>query len=595
MDSLRAVVRSLLKQRIFQPLHNFESRLSFFTPSDWFIVATIGIVMALAAGTLLAGVSVALTDEVPARGGTYIEGVAGTPRFVNPLLAISDTDRDLTALVYSGLLKANPDGSLSPDLASSYDISKDQRTYTFTLKDTARFHDGAQVTAEDVAFTVRQAQNPDVKSPARANWEGVDVTIIDPKTVSFTLKTPYAPFLQNTTLGILPKHLWQGVTAEQFPFSTLNANPVGSGPYTVANVKRNSSGIPTEYDLVAFTRGTRTPFIANFIFKFYADVDVLKNAFNQGAVSAAYGIAPSSISAAHLVNEAIFGRVFGVFFNQNQNKIFSEEPVRRALDIAVDKNALVSTILKGYGSAIDGPLPPEGIGISAANAGSKEERIASARAVLVKAGWKAGTDGVFEKTVTVNKKKQTERLAFSLSTSNMSELKSAAELAADDWKALGADVALQFFDQNDLTIDVLRPRKYDALLFGLVVGRESDLYPFWHSSQRNDPGLNIALYANANVDKALEAARTEDDPLARREKVKTAAKTIASETAAVFLYTPHFVYLSPPSAQGIVLGTIETPSDRFISVDEWYLMTERLWPVFTMNWHSVFNNLFNHI
>ncbi len=419
MESLRAFVRSLFKGRVFGPIRNFESKLSFFTPSDWFVVGVLACVMALAAGTLLAGVSVALTVEVPEHGGTYTEGVIGTPRFINPLLAISDTDRDLTELVYSGLMKENPDGSLSPDLASNYSVTSDGLTYTFTLKDNARFQDGTPVTADDVVFTVRAAQNPDIKSPLRANWQGVDAEVVDPKTISFTLKTPYAPFLQNTTLGILPKHLWQGVTAEEFPFSTLNTKPVGSGPYRIANVAQNSSGIPTEYDLSAFTGGTRVPYIATFVFKFYNDAGELLSAFNTGEIGSAYGIDPSAVTAAHTVNEAVFGRVFAVFFNKNQNAIFADPAVRQALDAAVDKSALIASVLSGYGSAIDGPLPPLTAGKNAPSALSPAERLATAQAILAKAGWKIGADGVFAKTSGTGKKKQTVRLAFSLATSNV--------------------------------------------------------------------------------------------------------------------------------------------------------------------------------
>ena len=360
MESFRAFVRLLFKRRVFGPIENFEKKLSsFFTPSDWFVVGILACIMALAAGTLLAGVSVALTVEVPEHGGTYTEGVVGTPRFVNPLLAISDTDRDLSELIYSGLMKDDADGSLSaPDLASSYSISADKLTYTFTLKDDARFQDGTPVTADDVAFTVQQAQNPDIKSPLRANWQGIDVEVLDPRTISFTLKSPYAPFLENTTLGILPKHLWQGVTAEEFPFTTLNAKPIGSGPYLVLGVDQNSSGIPTDYRLSAFAGGVRPPYIGTFVMRFYPDATTLERAFNQGEVGAAYGVDPSAVTAAHSVNEAIFGRVFAVFFNQNQNAIFADPAVRQALDAAIDKDALITSVLGGYGSAIDGPLPP---------------------------------------------------------------------------------------------------------------------------------------------------------------------------------------------------------------------------------------------
>lgn len=589
MDSFRALTAALLKRRISAPLSALEQRISsLLSASDWFVVAILGAVMALAAGTLLAGVSVAMTVEVPEHGGVYTEGVIGTPRFVNPLLAISDTDRDLSALVYSGLLKEDPDGSLSPDLASSYTVSNDKLTYTFMLKDDARFQDGTPVTAEDIAYTVQEAQNPDVKSSVRANWQGVTVAIVDPKTVSFTLKSPYAPFLENATLGILPKHLWQGVTAEEFPFSTLNTHPVGSGPYRVAGVAQNSSGIPTEYDLAAFSGGARAPYISAFVFRFYADADLLTRALNQGEVAAAYGVDPKGVSAAYSLKEAVYNRIFAVFLDQNQNKIFADAAVRQALDESVDKGALVSTVLHGYGSVIDGPLPPDatvgGTGVPA--------DLAGARAILEKDGWKMGDDGVYAKTTGTGKKKATQRLAFSLSTSNAPDLKSAAQAVAGDWKALGADVSLQFFEASDLATDVIQPRKYDALLFGEVVGRGSDLYPFWHSSQMNDPGLNIALYANASVDKLLEAARIEQDPALRRAKAEAAAKTISAETAAIFLYSPHFVYLAPQDARGIMLDTIDTPSDRFAGADRWYLSTERVWPVFELDGTELIGKIF---
>lgn len=582
MQSLRAFLRALLKHRIIPTVHTFEKRLSLLTPSDRLIAGTLALVMTFSVGALLASISISLTEVVPAHGGTYTEGLIGSPRFINPVLAISDTDRDLTTLVFSGLLQSNPDGSLSPDLAESYTVSDDKRTYTFVLKDTARFHDGKQVTADDVLFTIRAVENPDIKSPRRADWEGVEVNVIDTKTVSFVLKTPYAPFLENMTVGIVPKHIWQDVTAEEFPFSTRNTEPVGSGPYRVESVKRNSSGISTEYLLTAITSGTRIPYIDHIVFKIYSNAENLKDALNQGKVQAAHSIEPSGTLAPIALNEAVFGRVFGVFFNQSQNKIFADTVVRRALDKAVDKQRIVSTVLGGHGSVIDGPLPPDSANTAPVET-SAEERILKAREILANGGWKAGADGILTKTIVVAKKKETVRLAFSLSTSNVPELKQSAEMVADDWRQIGADVELKFFDQNDLNVGVLRPRKYDALLFGLVIGRDLDLFAFWHSSQRNDPGLNIALYANVDNDKKLEALRTISDPVTRLERARTVAESIQNDIAAVFLYTPYFVYATPPELSGMHLGTIATPSDRFIRADQWFLKTERVWPIFKRN------------
>lgn len=580
MESLRAFLRALLRHRTIPSLQNLEAKTKVFTPSDWLVVGVLGAVMTFTVASMLASISLTLAVEVPAHGGTYTEGLAESPRFINPLLAISDTDRDLTTLVFSGLLRSNPDGSLSPDLASSYTVSDDQLTYTFTLDDHARFHDGTPVTAEDVAFTVQEAENPDIKSPRRADWEGVTVTAVDPKTVSFSLKSPYAPFLENMTLGILPKHIWQKVSPEEFPFSTLNASPIGSGPYKVESLKRNSSGIPTEYHLTAVSEGTRIPYIQNFIFKIYSNAIDLKSALNKGEVNAAHSIDTTGLIGTHTVNEAIFGRVFGVFFNQNQNKIFANKAVRQALDVAVDKQALVSTILAGHGSVIDGPLPPNAVGSVAKDVRTADERIAQAEGILAKDGWVAGADGILTKTTGSGKKKETLRLSFSLSTSNVPELKHTAELVAADWQKVGAEVDLKFFDQNDLNVGVIRPRKYDALLFGLVIGRDLDLFAFWHSSQRNDPGLNIALYANVETDKKLSALRTLANPALRADKARAIADDITNDSAAVFLYTPYFVYVTPLDVSGMKLGIISTPNDRFNAADQWYVRTEHVWPIF---------------
>lgn len=571
---MRALLRAFNKRRHVKLLSSLEERLEkLLSPSDWAVVAFLSFVAFLSAGALLASVSLASAISVPTTGGHIHEGLVGNPRFLNPLLAISETDRDLTELVYSGLMKQESGGGLSPDIAESFTLSEDKLTYTFIIKSNAKFHDGAPVTAEDVAFTIRAAQNPEIKSPRRANWEGVTVETPDPRTVTFLLPEPYAPFLENTTIGILPAHIWRDLTPEEFQFSSVNAEPIGSGPYLVENVEISDSGIPTKYDLRAFDKGARTPFINRITFTFYQNAEELTKALKDGAIDAAHSIHPDTRGNERTLHEATFGRVFAVFFNQNQNDIFTERGVRAALDAAVDKRKIIDTVVGGYGSPLSGPLPSH---VDETAVLSREERLARAVEILENAGWELGEDGVRVKTV----KKEKKRLAFSLSTANAPELKRAAELVRDDWQAIGASVDVKFFEQNDLNSEVLRPRKYDALLFGLVIGRENDLYAFWHSSQRNDPGLNIALYANIDADKLLQSARSESDDEKRAELIEKAVSEIRDDVGAVFLYAPHFVYLLPASIQGVAIDTVVNPSDRFTSIEDWYLGSDLIWPIF---------------
>lgn len=518
-----------------------------------------------------------LSDDVPTTGGELVEGIVGTPRFVNPLLAISDADRDLTALVYSGLMKKNPDGSLSPDLAAGYEISPDGLSYTFTLKEDARFHDGTPVTADDVEFTVNRAKDPLLKSPRRASWEGVTVEKVSDHVVAFTLKQSYFPFLENTTLGILPKHIWGGLNSEQFSFSDFNVEGVGSGPYEVHGVRKSSSGIPNYFELRAYRHYVSgEPYITTLKFNFYPNEAELIAALEKGAVKNASAI--NSEAAARLVTQgfrvetAPLPRVFGVFFNHNQNAVFADRSVRLALDAAIDKERIIEHSLSGYASVIDSPLPS--LVSSDDESGTTTDRAAKARDILERGGWKWNEEAAaWEK----KKGKETTRLSFSLSTGDIAELTETARLIAEDWETVGIGADLKIFETGDLNQNIIRPRRYDALLFGEIVGFNPDPLPFWHSSQRNDPGLNIALYTNAKADKALEEIRTTLDPEKRAEKYAQFEREVRQDAPAIFLYAPDFIYVVGKDVRGLELGNVTVPSDRFMAVEDWHIVTDRVW------------------
>jgi peptide/nickel transport system substrate-binding protein len=535
-----------------------------------------------------------LLVAVPARGGEFSEGIIGSPRFINPVLAISDADSDLTALVYSGLLKATPNGDYAPDLATSYSVSSDGKTYTFNLRKDATFHDGTPITSDDVLFTIAKAQDPALKSPLLANWNGVAVAAPDQYTVVFTLKQPYAPFIKNLTLGILPKHLWQNVSDEEFPFSNLNTSPVGSGPFRVNSISRTPSGIPSSYDLRPFDKYVLgEPYLGQITLRFYQNENALVSALESGEVEAASELSPSSIAELKGFNilESPLNRVFGVFFNQNQSEVLRDVDVRRALSIAIDRKALVKNVLGGYGTPIDGPVPPsiiEPLATSTpipSDTSTSTDPVTDAQNYLISRGWTLGPDGVLSKTTGKGKTAKTEVLSFNLATGNVPELRAAAQFLSDSWTRMGAKVTIQIFDQGDLSQNVIRPRKYDALLFGEVVDRELDLFAFWHSSQRNDPGLNIALYANSTADKLLEQLRATEDPTQRQSLYTQFDEELQRDIPAVFLYTPDFVYSVPNDIKGLQLGFIETPSDRFLSVSGWHRETDYVWPIF--NWSGV--------
>lgn len=534
---------------------------------------------------------------VPEAGGTFTEGIVGVPRFVNPVIASSDVDRDITSLVYSGLMSFTPAGDMVPDLAESLNISEDKRTYSFKIRGDAVFHDGKAVTAEDVEFTIEKIQDPATKSPRRAAWEGVVVTKNSDREISFTLRQPYAPFVENLNVGILPKHLWQNVPIEDFAFNNLNINPVGSGPYKIKSVKRDSLGVPLYYELVAFKNYTSgRPFVSNILIRFYSNERNLVDAYKSGRIDSFSGISPVYASEVDLETSQIIriplGRVFGIFFNQNQASVFINKEVRLVLDAAIDKEKIVNEVLGGFGRVASDPAPAFSASLSGdedSATGGENSSIRKtageapkdyrdkALEILTDAGWTLNTEtGVMEKKT----KTTITKLAFSISTGNAPELKRAAEIIQESWRAIGADVSLQIFETNDLNQNVIRPRKYDALFFGEVVGRDYDLYPFWHSSQRNDPGLNIALYTNISADKILETIRGESDRAAREKSLSELISIIDKDHPAAFVYSPDFIYVVPKKLFGERAEKIINASDRFIGVNKWYIDTNRIWKIF---------------
>jgi peptide/nickel transport system substrate-binding protein len=512
---------------------------------------------------------------IPGYGGALTEGSVGSPQFINPLLAISDADRDLSTLTHAGLMGLSGDGSLIPVVAESYTLSDDGRRYTFVLRKNIRFSDGTPLTAEDVVFTINRAQDPALKSPEYADWSGVTATALDTRTVRLTLSKPYAPFLGITTLGILPERVWGSVPANEFAFSPLQTTPVGAGPFRVAEVTRDASGLIKRVTLEAnpyYPLGR--PYLDSIIMQFYSNSDELVSAVRSGAVDSAYDI-PSS----HALT-APYARVFGVFWNPSENQVYARPEVRKALSLAIMRDELVNSVLDGYATAIMGPVPP-GSGISETPVPTPGTELEDAMRALTQAGW------IYDGTARAWRNSTLKQTLdhITLRTSNVPELKNVASAVKSDWERLGIAVTTELYEPGDLSQNVIRPRKYEALLYGMVIGRDKDLYAFWDSQERNDPGLNIASYVNKEVDTLLEDARGARDHAHQLDDLQKIETAVASDYPAAFLYAPNFTYLVPPDLAGVTLPQITIPKDRFASVASWYRVTDSVWPVFVPTYH----------
>lgn len=526
------------------------------------------------------------TRTFPTSGGTITEGIVGTPRFVNPVLAINRADHDMVALVYSGLLKLDEKGDLVPDLAESIVLSEDGKTYHIILRKGVKFHNGLELKARDVVYTIALIQNPELKSPLRGNWDGVVVQEINDYELTIVLQEAHAPFKENLTVGILPRELWDALPIEQVPFSQNNTEPIGTGPYMLKEVLRNKSGLINGYTLEAFSASNYKPNITKLAFKFYQNEEELLSALGKKEITSTPSLSLENLSrvdrSTYNIITTPLPRTFGIYLNQNKSAALRDISVRRALNAAINKKGLVDLVLFGYGKETNSPVPPGFLNTEESSSTSTAvtvNPIEKAQSILRDGGWKKTEAGTWEKEIDRNK----VTLSVSLSTANTPLFDQTATKIAEIWKSIGVDVHVSQFEQTDLVQSVIRPRDFEALLYGADIGRQVDLYPFWHSSQKNDPGLNIGQYTNIEVDALLTKLRMKDDEATKAETVGLVERMIQDDVPTIFLFVPMFGYVLDNRVQGVELSKLSKQSERFANVSKWHIKSSNVWPIFSHN------------
>ncbi|MEK7493525.1 MAG: ABC transporter substrate-binding protein [Patescibacteria group bacterium] len=520
------------------------------------------------------------TDAIPARGGTYSEALVGEPQFINPLLlGINDTDKDIAALVYSGLMKYDTNGNIVPDLAERYEISQDGKEYTFSLRRNAEWHDGGTVTADDVVFTFSAILDPDYGSPQRASLQSIKVEKVDDYTVKLILPYPYSQFLERLTIGIVPKHTWENISPQNINLAEANLMPIGSGPYRFEKFIKDKYGHIVSFSLTAHPRyHNGAPLVTAFDFFFYSTSDEALKAYQRKDVMAIGGMPPRQKSELERRGMNIYTmdvpKYFAVFFNQSRSKALADKNVRIALSTATDKTTIAQGILNDISAIIDSPILPWLVGYNP-DVKKYAYDADAARATLENAGWKdANNDGVREKTI--GKDKEATLLEITLVTSDLPDLIQTGEMLKRQWEAVGAKVNLETYTIDELKQQVIKQRRYEALLFGEALSHAPDPYLFWHSSQKRDPGLNLALYDNKSTDAMLETIRASLNEDERIGSLKKFQETLAEEIPALFLYSPRYLYAVSNDVKNITVVHISAPSRRFTAIEKWYIKTTRV-------------------
>lgn len=520
----------------------------------------------------------------PVTGGVHTEALIGEIIRLNPILDFSNQpDRDIDRLIYHGLLHFDSRGIPVPDLAATWSISADATLYTFTLKEDAVWHDGEPVTSDDIVYTYSKLQDDNYPGPEDIHelWSQVNIIRLDDRRVQFQLPESFAPFLDYLSVGLLPDHLLRGVSAGDLIDHPFNLDPIGTGPFRLDQYILEDNRI-TGVSLVAFDEFYgQKPYLERIELRLFENEQDALNAYHNGEVKGIGYLGESILDEALSlpamnVHSARLPRLGLIFLNlQNPEKDFlSEKTIRRALAIAINRQWIIDQVFMGQAIKSIGPIMPGtwafAEGIKALPFDPDE-----AAQILESEGWELPA-GASPGTPEYQRVKDEEILSIELVHLEDYAHTQIAEWVKQYWEAIAIQVELVPVSSDSLLNDFLQPRAFQAVLTELDLGSypDPDPYPLWHDSQ-TETGQNYSGFSDRNISIWLEQARTTPDRGRRSELYTSFQYRFQDQVPSILMYYPIYNYGIDAQVQGVTVGPLFNPSDRFNTVFDWFLVARR--------------------
>jgi peptide/nickel transport system substrate-binding protein len=532
---------------------------------------------ALLCAVFLAGCEVSVPalprpKVVAAPGGSVTEALVDSIGPLNPLFERGSNEQDVDSLIYQGLTTVNARQQPAPQLASSWTLSDDHRTYTFQLRSGVRWADGVPFTADDVMFTFQVLQSPAYQEPGGAAWREIQVQKVAPEKVSFTLKAPSAAFPLALRQGIVPRHVFQNVPIDKMaadPHS--NGRALGTGPFRAQSVSKDHK-LAT---LVRNPYAAPKPYLDTFSFRSYATLADALDAVAGGEADAAGTLQPPQLSYLAkrpdlTVRELKTFTYVAVLFNlQPQLKTYFDPPsVRIALSQAVDRNALVKNVMGSHAQVSPGPIPPTSWAYAPAQAAKYPYDPRAAATALDKAGW------VLDKVTGVRTKGGVP-FSVTLDSPDVYPYRQVADAVSKQLKAIGVAAKVNPVPLSVLVEGKLVARDYQMALVAFDMGPDPDQYSLWHSDAPQG-SLNFAssmIPRQALIDKDLEDGRATSDPTQRAASYADFQELMSDGAPGMFLFTPHYDYVLARRVNGVQINSVIDPVDRLQGAAGWYVDT----------------------
>lgn len=595
-----------------------------------------GIVAALGLVLVALGLIIAAPSSPAAPGGAagqpanesssgqpsdvYREGIVGRPSSINPVTARTQADRDLAALIFSGLVALGPDGTYRPDLASSWTVDARATTWTFTIRPDARWQDGEPVTSDDVVFTVEVLQHPDYTGSLAPSWRGVSVSAIDDRTVSFVLESPGAGFLQDATVGLLPAHLLRDTPVDTLADSPFSLQPVGSGPFvlvgwnaesanlvpsTLADTPVEATAQPTASAPISTPvppspglsatpspapsatpqtwpaaappfKASPTEGLPGIEFRYFPDADALAAAYRAGNLDAASGL-PASV--AHALVASAGGHLLSyprttltaIAINIRPGNGELRVPrVRRALLEAIDRAAIISSVVDGAAKRADSPIPPSSWAFDRRASRPVAYNLKAAAADLKAAGWRAANGWRapgFKSRYVIG------LIAPDADTNPV--VMAVAEAVAASWRTFGFKVNLTGLPASEFVGERLEQGAFKIAAVDVGIGLDPDLYPLFGSTQVGAGGSNISGIQDVRLDRLLRAARAPGTLEQRKGAFAALQKRLVERNYLLPIFYRDWPVVMSDRVLGPTVREVGDPSDRYWDVLNWRLAGDR--------------------
>lgn len=553
-------------------------RFSRLRPVQRFVVGWITLIILLIGAVLAQTVMLSgyFQSYHPIPGGVYTEGVMGRFTTANPLFATGPVDATVTHLMFSGLLTYDVHNKLVGDLARDYSVDSHGTLYTVHLKSGLTWQDGKPLTASDVVYTYQTIQNPDVQSPLLSSWRGITISAPNASTVTFKLPNVLASFPYNLTTGIVPQHLLASVQPSDLRSADFNTvHPTGSGAFEWQAIEVNGNDPATQEEQIALLpfdhyQGGK-PKLQSFVVKAYASQKQLIRDFASHQLTAATGLntLPPQLAANKSViqHNLMLSAATMVFFKTSSGQL-SDPQVRQALTSSTNLSAII-TSLNYPTRAVKEPLLQGQLAYDPALT-QAPFNLKNANSLLDQAGWHVGPNGL--------RSKAGKQLSFTLVSSDTPEYRMVCQLLQRQWRLAGVNLRTQFQDPTSFQ-STLASHEYDAVLYGISIGVDPDVYVYWDSSQadvRAANRLNLSEYKSATADASLEAGRTRLEPQLRSIKYKPFLEAWQHDAPAIGLYQPRALYLTNGVVAGFTDHTINSVTDRFYNVQNWQIRQARV-------------------